>query len=279
MCERCGKVGLSSTNKHKLANIPQPFSDSSSLARHRRIHSGKRPYKCPYADCQKTFTRRTTLTRHQNHHTGTVEEAAAATAAALATRGSSNRGGRQRSDGEQYSNNGSPISTPSPGGRTMSASPNSELAPMNNMHRHPQDYQYMNNSSLPGHLRGEYQMPNQPPPSTTSFSNGMRPTSHPTGYGPPSVLEPPANMDQRQPGSASPHMGNVGWQSPSHNMPSPSQSNGFAYPEPDPYGAQVQSVGHMYYPPSNIRRPQSTEPDVYDIKPRMNNEGMWTAAQ
>lgn len=63
----------------------KPFSDSSSLARHRRIHSGQRPYQCPYADCQKTFTRRTTLTRHQNHHTGTVEEAAAARAAALAS--------------------------------------------------------------------------------------------------------------------------------------------------------------------------------------------------
>jgi hypothetical protein len=157
----------------------QPFSDSSSLARHRRIHSGKRPYKCPYADCQKTFTRRTTLTRHQNHHTGTVEEAAAATAAALATHGGgSNRGGRQRSDGEQYSNTGSPLSSPSPG-RHMTASPNSELAPMNSMQRHPGDYQYMNNSPLPGHLRGEYQVPNQPPPATTSFSNGMRPTSHP----------------------------------------------------------------------------------------------------
>ncbi|KAI9725910.1 MAG: hypothetical protein M1828_002237 [Chrysothrix sp. TS-e1954] len=69
LCEKCGK----------------PFSDSSSLARHRRIHSGMRPYKCPYADCQKTFTRRTTLTRHISHHTGTVEEAAAARAAALAT--------------------------------------------------------------------------------------------------------------------------------------------------------------------------------------------------
>ena len=44
-----------------------------------------RPYKCPYENCQKTFTRRTTLTRHISHHTGTVEEAAAARAAALAS--------------------------------------------------------------------------------------------------------------------------------------------------------------------------------------------------
>lgn len=257
-----------------FAYILQPFSDSSSLARHRRIHSGKRPYKCPYADCQKTFTRRTTLTRHQNHHTGTVEEAAAATAAALATRGGSNRGGRQRSDGEQYSNNGSPMSTPSPSQRNLSASPNSELAPMNNMH-HQGPYPYMHNSPLPGHLRGEYS--NQPPPPTASFSNGMRPTSHPTGYGPPPILEPPANMEQRQPGSASgsPHMGSVGWQSPSH-MPSPSQSSGYVYPDPDPYGSST-AMGHMFYPNSNIRRPQSTEPDGYDIKPRINE--MWQAAQ
>src|SRR6201996_241202 len=80
---------------------PQPFSDSSSLARHRRIHSGKRPYKCPYADCQKTFTRRTTLTRHQNHHTGTIEESEAATAAALAARGAL---GGQRSRGSDDEN-------------------------------------------------------------------------------------------------------------------------------------------------------------------------------
>lgn len=266
MCERCGK----------------PFSDSSSLARHRRIHSGKRPYKCPYADCQKTFTRRTTLTRHQNHHTGTVEEAAAATAAALATRTGSNRGSRQRSDGEQYSNNESPMSTPSPGNRTMSASPNSELAPMNGMPRHPAEYSYMNNSSLPGHLRTDFHMQNQNqvPSTTTAFTTGMRPTSHPaTGYGPPSILEPPATMEQRQPGSAngSPHMSAVGWQSPSHNMPSPSQSNAFVYPDPDPYNGAAMSQ-HMYYQNSNMRRPQSTEPDGgFDLKPRVAE--MWQAAQ
>ncbi|CAL3969157.1 unnamed protein product [Diplocarpon coronariae] len=259
MCERCGK----------------PFSDSSSLARHRRIHSGKRPYKCPYADCQKTFTRRTTLTRHQNHHTGTVEEAAAATAAALATRTGSQRGGRPRSDGEQYSNTGSPMSTPSPGHRNLSASPNSELAPLNNMHRHPGEYQYMNHSHLPTHVRGEYHMQGPQPPTAVPFPSGMRPTSHPTGYGPPSTLEPPANPERSA--SNSPHMSTAGWASPAHNsMPSPSQSNGYVYPDPDPYGSVVGQP--MYYQPdSNMRRLQSPQPD-YSLKPRINQE-MWTAAQ
>ncbi|KAG9243430.1 hypothetical protein BJ878DRAFT_543276 [Calycina marina] len=263
MCERCGK----------------PFSDSSSLARHRRIHSGKRPYKCPYADCQKTFTRRTTLTRHQNGHTGTVEEAAAATAAALASRGTGSQRTGRRSDGEQFSVTGSPMSTPSPGHRNDSASPNSDLVPMNTM-RHPNDYQpYMNNSSVPVHLRTEYQIPGQASPATATYTNMMpRPTSHPTSYGPPSVLEPPAhNMDQRQQSASatsSPHMSSAGWQSPSHqNMPSPNSHN-YAYPEPE-YGVVNQ---HMYYPPSNTRRPQSTEPDHgYELKPRMNE--MWTVAQ
>lgn len=171
------------------------------------------------------------------------------------------------------------MSTPSPGQRNLSASPNSEMAPMGNMHRHPGDYTYMNNSSLPGHLRTDYHVSNQPPPVTNTYSNGMRPTSHPTGYGqgpPPSILEPPANME-RQPGSAngSPHMSSMGWQSPS-NMPSPSHSNSYVYPDPDPYGSST-AMGQMYYPNSNIRRPQSTEPDAYDLKPRMNE--MWTAAQ
>src|SRR4051794_37410207 len=39
--------------------------------------------------------RRTTLTRHQNHHTETISEAAAATAAALATRRSLNKSNLQ----------------------------------------------------------------------------------------------------------------------------------------------------------------------------------------
>ncbi|KAH8198662.1 hypothetical protein TruAng_007160 [Truncatella angustata] len=41
------------------------FSDSSSLARHRRIHTGKRPYKCAHEGCLKSFCRKTTMVKHQ----------------------------------------------------------------------------------------------------------------------------------------------------------------------------------------------------------------------
>lgn len=132
----------------------QPFSDSSSLARHRRIHSGKRPYKCPFMDCQKTFTRyvprqnvtcrslltkmsysRTTLTRHQSHHTGTIQENAEATAAVLAaSRPSTARASRSTPlqspsipTPSTYDSFSSSNSTPSPLPRPDSLSPGSEL--------------------------------------------------------------------------------------------------------------------------------------------------------
>ncbi|KAK9331184.1 hypothetical protein V1520DRAFT_338521 [Lipomyces starkeyi] len=53
---------------HKCDTCNKAFSDSSSLARHRRVHTGKRPYMCKQPGCAKTFTRRTTLTRHLNTH-------------------------------------------------------------------------------------------------------------------------------------------------------------------------------------------------------------------
>ncbi len=279
-CERCGK----------------PFSDSSSLARHRRIHSGKRPYKCPYADCQKTFTRRTTLTRHQNHHTGTIEDAARATAAALA-RGTSNQVGRlssrpPRSDGGGHggSDHGSPLSTPSPGHRTMSMSPASDLASISQQLQHPF---LPNNSSLPVHLRGDLQGVSSPG-STTSSSGGMggggggyanmRPTSHPTGYGPPSTLEPSIEAHLPSgPGSAggSPHMSSMGWQSPTH-MASPAHSSSYVYPDPDPT-YNTSTLGQLFYTTSSAqatRRPGSAEPPsgAFDVsKPRQSE--MWAGAQ
>ncbi|KAF2678328.1 hypothetical protein K458DRAFT_140638 [Lentithecium fluviatile CBS 122367] len=270
MCERCGK----------------PFSDSSSLARHRRIHSGKRPYKCPYADCQKTFTRRTTLTRHQNHHTGTVEEAAAATAAALASRASApSRSGR--SDAEDYSETHSPMNTPSPNDRPLSLSPANGMPAgvVPGMHRQASDYAYMGQMNVPPHLRNEMPQPSPraspalTPQSYTTTASSSRPaiTSHPSGYGPPPILEPPASANHNQSGASSvngsPHMAAVGWQSPSQQaLPSPGAGdNSYVYPEPQYANPQHQ----MYYQNNSIRRPNSTEPDHYTTS---QGQPMWAPA-
>lgn len=259
-CERCGK----------------PFSDSSSLARHRRIHSGKRPYKCPYANCQKTFTRRTTLTRHQNHHTGTIEEAAAETEAIL-------RHNKERARGSEgfHPDHVSVHSTPSPA-QHPTIPTHSELPPLN-LHRSG-DY-YLGNGSIPPHVRGDFAQasprasPSAPSPSLSSFS-APHPqpsiTSHPT-YAPPQPLEPPANNDHRPNSvSGSPHMTSLGWASPSHgSMPSPGSATDFGYSDASgPVYANAMPP-HMYFPNSTIRRPGSTEPENYEMKPRMG-ESAWS---
>ncbi|EXJ61152.1 uncharacterized protein A1O5_11944 [Cladophialophora psammophila CBS 110553] len=252
---------------HLCGNCGKPFSDSSSLARHRRTHSGKRPYKCEYANCQKTFTRRTTLTRHQNSHTGTLEEAAAEVNAKLAPAlpqsqsvyGSTSAGSSRNS-------------TASPADRTLSISPNSELPPIAiGIQRQGSDYGFLPQThSLPPHMRSDFgqNSPRSTPPLTThSLQNytsapQQRPTtSHPPAYGPPQPLEPPANGTAS--GSASPHLGALVWGSPgSGTLPTPSPLDNYGYPDPA-YG------GHsLYYPGSAIRRPQSTEPEDYGLRPR-----------
>jgi hypothetical protein len=67
-------------------------------------------------------------------------------------------------------------------------------------------------------------------------------------------------------------MSNNGWQSPSQN-------EGYIYPDPYGSAAAAAAVGsHLYYPSSNIRRPQSTEPPVemYETKPRLSD--VWTTS-
>lgn len=263
----------------------QPFSDSSSLARHRRIHSGKRPYKCPYATCQKTFTRRTTLTRHQNHHTGTVEEAARETAEALARNANNARSASARpahSEGDHLSNHGSPLSTPSPNHRNMSMSPSAEMAGANGM-QHP----YNGNSSLPAHMRNDLHTSAPVATTSASFSTSVRPTSHPNAYGgapPPTTLEP--NIENSQsPGSAagSPHMSTASWASPGHvGSPSHSNSGGnnsYVYPDPnDAYAANAAAQGQLFYTSTlGMQRTGSAEPGAQQsYKPRQQNE-LWAA--
>lgn len=143
----------------------------------------------------------------------------------------------------------------------MSMSPSLDMTGSNGMSRHAGDFQYIQQGgNLPPHLRVGS------PTSTSSaggYSTGIRPTSHPTGYGPPSILEPNLEQHQGGPGSAggSPHMSSVGWQSPAH-VPSPSQSAGnYVYPDPDTYPPSAASMGQMYYGATQqMRRPQSTEP-------------------
>ncbi|KAI2628251.1 hypothetical protein GGS21DRAFT_249541 [Xylaria nigripes] len=264
MCERCGK----------------PFSDSSSLARHRRIHSGTRPYQCLYANCLKTFTRKTTLTRHQLSHTESLEEAAVATAKKLTEQATKKAAAQSvRSDGGEIPLNSthvSPLNTPSPCPRHMSASPAADPTASGTLRAN--DYSYMGNGTVPVHLRADMHTP--PSTSIASFTPGMRPTSHPNSYPPPPTLEPNIEPHQSVGGSTagSPHMGSVGWQSPSHvqspsHMPSPTYSNSggnnSVYPELETSFAG-NSLSPMYSYGAQIRRPNSTEPSSssYEVKPR-----------
>lgn len=213
------------------------------------------------------------MTRHQNHHTGTVEEAAAATAAALASR-PTGHGHDVEAEAAGHSDAGSATSE-----RTQSRSPRNESPHVPSLPRQT-DYP----GSLPPHMRGEYSQPSSRSPTSTasptlsSFGGPQQrtsTTSHPSLYGPPLTLEPPTNHEHRPLGSVtgSPHIGSMGWHSPLHSgMPSPGPVEHYTYQE-IPYGTPTS---HHYYPNSSIRRGQSQDSD-YDMKPRMVGGEMWAA--
>jgi hypothetical protein len=132
------------------------------------------------------------------------------------------------------------------------------------------------------HLRGDVHAGSPTSTTSSAYNPGMRPTSHPTGYGPPSTLEPSVEH-QPGPGSAvgSPHVSSVGWQSPSHAA-SPTHSSGgggYVYPDPESYPSNT-SMSQMFYSSApNMRRTGSAEPGSapYDVKSRGSE--LWAGAQ
>ena len=213
-----------------------------------------------------------------------MEEAAVATAAALASRNTGQHS-RADSDAGTFSDTVSMASgttrTPSPGERNLPLSPLSDVPHMPYLHRRTSNTSYNSNDYLPHHMRAGLQQPSprsSPSASSPSLSayggKHHRPslTSHPMLP----VLEPPTFHDLRQPssGNVSPHLsGSSGWQSPVHpsGLPSPGHNDGFGYSDP-PFGFPQHLM-------SNMRRPQSTEPDQYELRPRLpSNVSMWASS-
>ena len=234
------------------------------------------------------------MTRHKSQHAGTVEEAAAATAVALSSRQPVGRPlSHTRSESEYVSGRDSPLSTPSPGQRPVSMSPNMDFGGQG-IHHHT-EYPYPSNgnthgvangvvgggvgnnmlssnlnpghmmtvntsntthhnTSIPAHLRNDILSGSPTSPS----SMNMRPTSHPTGYGLPSVMEPNIDAQMSRPGSTtgSPHLSSIGsvggWQSPSHN-------SGYIYGDAD-YSHQYPQRQHRHQPPQLLQH-QPQQPD------------------
>jgi len=76
-CKRsfCSQVALENhmtrhTRKYTCDTCNKTFSEHAKLKRHLLVHSGERPFKCPFDGCGKRFSLAFNLTTHMRIHTG-----------------------------------------------------------------------------------------------------------------------------------------------------------------------------------------------------------------
>jgi len=216
-----------------------------------------------------TCSRRTTLTRHQNHHTGTLSESEAAAAAALASRPTMPKPGRPpRSPRSRQSTRPasegyiSQSDTPSPLSRPASMSP-AGMSPAGELplpiHSAsgwpPMLWQGRSVTSHPAPLHELQPLtPRVTPSSTPSMPSVIVPqgqyrsaphASHPSHQPPlpplPEGFDPHSPIDGRRQGTVSPHLSrsmsphglSPGWHSPHYAAPTSQQSDqDYFYPPP-----------------------------------------------
>ncbi|CAG5088121.1 Oidioi.mRNA.OKI2018_I69.PAR.g11737.t1.cds [Oikopleura dioica] len=71
----CTQAALNNhINRHnrefKCSQCSKVFNEHAKLKRHQLVHTGERPFKCPFAHCQRRFSLDFNLTTHMRIHTG-----------------------------------------------------------------------------------------------------------------------------------------------------------------------------------------------------------------